>query len=76
MKAYHVQGPGGQSEPRSEDDGGEADDGWVMARSTVTEVRCCAQDDRGQVEVMGARDGQPTGKDGPDPGTRWGTVKW
>lgn len=49
MKAYHVQGPGGQNEPRSEDDGGEVDDG----RPGWPEMRCCTQDDdRGQVEVM------------------------
>lgn len=59
MKAYHVQGPGGQRGPRSEDDGGEADDGWVMARSTLMEMRCGAQDDRGQVGVMGARRARP-----------------
>lgn len=70
MKAYHVQGPGGQREPRSEDDGGEADDGWVMARSTVIEMRCCAQDDTDWTDVMGAGDDQPRGKDGPGPGTQ------
>lgn len=37
-----------------------------------SEMRCCAQDDRGQVEVMRARDDRPTGKDGPGPRTYGG----
>lgn len=48
MKAYHVQGPGGQNEPRSEDDGGEVGDG-----GRTGQVRCCIQDDdRCQLEVV------------------------